>query len=303
MTLQRDIVRQIAALKKERNAFILAHNYQLPEVQDIADRVGDSLELARLSQSIAQDTIVLCGVLFMAEITKILNPEKTVLMPDRHAGCPMANMITPALLAAAKREHPGAAVICYVNSTAEVKALSDICCTSANGVKVARALPQNEIIFVPDQYLGAYVGRQMPAKKFHLWPGYCPTHMVFSREELTRLKETYPGARIVCHPECRLDVQEIADRICSTSQMIEYARQDDASQFIICTEVAMLHRLQKESPAKEFIPGSPNAVCPNMKITTLERILWSLEHMESGIEIDEATRGKALGSIERMLSV
>lgn len=301
--MQQDIVEQIAALKKERNAIILAHNYQLPDVQDIADHVGDSLELARISQSIAQDTIVLCGVLFMAEITKILNPDKTVLMPDQHAGCPMANMITPLQLADAKKEHPGAAVMCYVNSTAETKALSDICCTSANGVKVAGALGENEIIFIPDQYLGAYVARQMPDKKFHLWPGYCPTHMVFSREGLARLKQKYPDARIVAHPECRLDVQEVADQICSTSQMITYARQNEASQFIICTELGMLHRLEKENPSKTFIPGSPNALCPNMKITSLERILWSLERMESRIEVGAPTRSRALGSIERMLKV
>ncbi|MBE0433004.1 quinolinate synthase NadA [candidate division WOR-3 bacterium] len=301
--MQQDIVQQIAAFKKERNAIILAHNYQLPEVQDIADRVGDSLELARISRSIVQDTIVLCGVLFMAEITKILNPDKTILMPDRHAGCPMANMITPQLLSAAKQEHPGAAVMCYVNSSAEVKALSDICCTSANGVKVASGLHENEIIFIPDQYLGAYIAQRMPGKKFHLWPGYCPTHMVFSREGLARLKQEYPDARIVVHPECRLDVQEIADQICSTSQMITYAQQSEANQFIICTELGMLHRLKKENPSKEFIPGSPNALCPNMKITTLERILWSLERMESRVEVGEPTRGKALASIERMLSV
>ncbi|UCF71559.1 MAG: quinolinate synthase NadA [candidate division WOR-3 bacterium] len=301
--LVKDIRQQIESLKQKKNALILAHNYQVPEIQDIADYVGDSLELARISQGIKQDTILLCGVYFMAEITKILNPDKTVLMPDQHAGCPMANMITPALLSAAKQDHPKAAVVCYVNSNADVKALTDICCTSANGVKVAESLSEDEILFIPDQYLGAYVSKSLPRKRFHLWPGYCPTHMVFSREGLEKLKEEYPGAKIVAHPECRLDVQEIADRICSTSQMITYAKDSEAKHFIICTELGMLHRLKKENPEKVFIAGSPNAICPNMKLTTLEKILWSLERNEFEITVDEQMRIQALGSIERMLMV
>lgn len=299
----KNITQQIESLKKKKNAIILAHNYQLPEIQDIADYVGDSLELARISQDIVQDTILLCGVYFMAEITKVLNPDKTVLVPDKHAGCPMANMISPELLSVAKQEHPDAAVMCYVNSNAEVKALADICCTSANGVRIAESLSENQILFIPDQYLGAYVAKRLPRKKFNLWPGYCPTHMVFSREGLTELKEEYPDAKIVAHPECRLDVQEIADKICSTSQMISYARENDAKRFIICTELGMLHRLKKENPSKLFIAGSPNAICPNMKLTTLEKILWSLERDEFKIDIEEQTRTQALGSIERMLCV
>lgn len=297
------ITEQIIRLKQEQNAIILAHNYQLPEIQDIADYVGDSLELARISQRITQDTILLCGVYFMAEITKILNPDKKVLVPDEHAGCPMANMITPAQLSTEKQNNPNAAVMCYVNSNADVKALSDVCCTSANGMKVAQSLTEEEVLFIPDQYLGSYIAGRMPSKKFNLWPGYCPTHMVFSKEELTGLKGKYPDARIVAHPECRLDVQEIADTICSTSQMIKYAKENQAKQFIICTELGMLHRLKKENPTKEFIPGSPNAICPNMKLTTVEKIMWSLERDEFKIEIDEQTRKKALGSIERMLKV
>jgi quinolinate synthase len=301
--LLKDIRQQVGSLKKKKNAIILAHNYQLPEIQDIADYVGDSLELARISQGIEQDTILLCGVYFMAEITKMLNPGKTVLMPDKHAGCPMANMIDPGSLSAAKQEHPEAAVMCYVNSNAEVKALTDICCTSANGVKIAESLSEDQILFIPDQYLGAYVAKRLPGRKFHLWPGYCPTHMVFSREGLVKLKEEYPDAKIVAHPECRLDVQEIADSICSTSQMISYARESDSKYFIICTELGMLHRLKKENPSKVFIGGSPNAICPNMKLTTLEKILWSLESSEFEITIDEQTRIRARASIERMLSV
>ena len=298
-----DITKEIVVLKKERNAIILAHNYQLPEIQDIADHVGDSLELARLSQSITQDTVLFCGVYFMAEITKILNPEKTVIMPDLHAGCPMANMITPQQLKEQKKDHPDAAVVCYVNSNADVKALSDVCCTSANGVRVVQSLNAKEVIFIPDQYLGSYIARQLPDTEFHLWPGYCPTHMVFSKERLEALRKNYPAAKIIAHPECRLDVQKIADRICSTSQMISYAKESEARQFIICTELGMLHRLKKENPDKEFIPGSPSAICPNMKLTTQEKIPWALENNEFQIDVAETTRQQALGSIERMLKL
>jgi quinolinate synthase len=298
-----DITQKVRTLKEKQNAIILAHNYQLPEIQDIADYVGDSLELARISQRIVQDTILFCGVYFMAEITKILNPEKTVLMPDLHAGCPMANMISPQQLQTEKQAHPDAEVMCYVNSNADVKALSDVCCTSANGIKVAQSLKQNEILFIPDKYLGSYIANQLTSKNFHLWPGYCPTHMVFSKEDLSKLKIKHPDARIVAHPECRVDVHEIADRICSTSQMISYAKETDAKEFIICTELGMLHRLQRENPTKTFIPGNPNAICPNMKLTTIEKILWSLERTEFTIEVDEKTRVQALKSIERMLSI
>jgi quinolinate synthase len=239
----------------------------------------------------------------MAEITKILNPEKTVLMPDLHAGCPMADMINPQQLRTEKEKHPDAAVMCYVNSNADIKALSDICCTSANGVKVAQSMKEEEILFIPDKYLGSYIAGQLAEKKFHFWPGYCPTHMVFSKEDLLKLKAQHPDAKIVAHPECRLDVQEISDKICSTSQMIRYAQDTDANEYIICTELGMLHRLEKENPTKRFIPGSPNAICPNMKLTTIEKILWSLERSEFKIEVEERTRVQALKSIERMLSL
>jgi quinolinate synthase len=193
--------------------------------------------------------------------------------------------------------------MCYVNSNADIKALSDICCTSANGVKVAQSLAEKEILFIPDKYLGSYIAGKLTDKRFYFWPGYCPTHMVFSKEALLKLKTQHPDAKIVAHPECRLDVQEIADRICSTSQMIRYAQETDAKEFIICTELGMLHRLKKENPSKIFIPGSPNAICPNMKLTTVEKILWSLERTEFKIEVEEKKRARALKSIERMLSL
>jgi quinolinate synthase len=232
-----------------------------------------------------------------------MNPHKKVIMPDLHAGCPMADMITPAQLEKEKNTYPDAAVVTYINSTASVKALSDICCTSANGVKVARSVTNNEIIFTPDQYLGSYVARQVTDKKFHLWSGYCPTHMVFSKDRLLELKKQYPAAKIVVHPECRLDVQDVADAICSTSQMIAYAKKTNAQEFIICTEIGMLYRLQKENPDKEFIAGSPHAVCPNMKLTTLEKLLWSLEDMKHEVMVDETIRTKALTAIERMVEL
>ncbi len=298
-----DIIKNIKELKKKRNAVILVHNYQLPEIQDIGDFVGDSLELAKISQNVSAEVIVFCGVHFMAETAKIFNPEKTVLMPDLHAGCPMANMIDPIRLNQEKEKYPEAGVITYINSTAEIKALSDICCTSANGIKVAKALDKKEIIFVPDKYLGNYVARRVPEKKFYLYSGYCPTHMLFTREGILKLKEKYPQAKVLVHPECRIEVQEIADAICSTSQMITYAKNSSDTQFIICTEIGLLHRLKKENPGKKFIPGNPNALCPNMKLTTLEKILWALEDLKYEIKVDEEIRLKAINALERMVKV
>ncbi len=298
-----EIIKRINELKRKHNAIILVHNYQLPEIQDIGDFVGDSLELARISRDIPSKVIVFCGVHFMAETAKIFNPDKIVLMPDLHAGCPMANMIDPIKLEKERKKHPEAAVITYINSTAEVKALSDVCCTSANGVKIARTIDKKEIIFVPDKYLGAYVARQILEKKFYLYEGYCPTHMLFSKEGILKLKEQYPLAKVLVHPECRTEVQEIADAICSTSQMITYAKNSPAEQFIICTEIGLLHRLKKENPDKEFIPGNPNAMCPNMKLTTLEKVLWALEDMKHEITVDEKIRQKALIAIERMVKI
>lgn len=298
-----DIIKKIEELKKKRNAVILVHNYQLPEIQDIGDYLGDSLELAKISQNVSAEVIVFCGVHFMAETAKIFNPEKTILMPDLHAGCPMANMIDPIKLNMEKEKYPDAGVITYINSTAEVKALSDICCTSANGVKIAKALDKKEILFVPDKYLGSYVARNVPEKRFYLYNGYCPTHMLFTREGILRLKEKYPQAKVLVHPECRIEVQEIADAICSTSQMITYAKNSSDRQYIICTEIGLLHRLKKENPNKEFIPGNPNALCPNMKLTTLEKVLWALEDLKYEITVDEAIRLRAINAIERMMKV
>jgi len=301
--MKNTLIEKIEALKKKKNTLLLVHNYQVPEVQDIADFVGDSLELARKAKTVNCDIILFCGVHFMAETAKILSPHKKVIMPDLHAGCPMADMITPEKLIQEKKKHPTAAVVTYVNSTAAVKALTDVCCTSANGIEVAQAVTNREIIFTPDKYLGSYVAGHVPDKTFYLWSGYCPTHMVFSHEGIEKLKRTYPDAEVVAHPECRLDVQRVADAICSTSQMITYAKKSSARRFIICTEVGMLYRLQKENPDKEFIAGSPHAVCPNMKLTNLDKVLWALEDEKFEVDIEQSIQEKAKRAIERMVAI
>ena len=301
--MKTNIIEKINALKNKRKAIILVHNYQLPEVQDIADFVGDSLELAKKSHNVNCDIILFCGVHFMAETAKLMNKNRMVLMPDLHAGCPMADMMTADQLKKKKTEHPNAAVVTYINSTADVKALSDICCTSANGVEVVNSVKNKEIIFTPDKYLGAFIERQVKDKRFYLWSGYCPTHMVFTKEKLLELKKEHPDAEIFAHPECRIEVQEIANKICSTSQMISNAKKSNATKFIICTEIGMIHRLKKENPEKDFIPGSPNGICPNMKLSTLEKVLWALEDLKYEIDVAESVRQRALQAIEKMVAL
>ena len=296
------LIDRILKLKKERNAVILVHNYQLGEVQDIADFVGDSLGLSQNAAGTKADVIVFCGVHFMAETAAILCPGSTVLLPDRHAGCPMANMITAEQLRQRKKELPNATVVCYVNSTAAVKAESDICCTSANAVKVAESIDNDEILFVPDQYLGHYASTRVN-KKFHLWPGYCPTHVRIQPQDIIQLKKENPRAKAVVHPECRPDVIAVADEVMSTGGMIRYARRDDVQELIIGTEIGIIHRLKKENPGKKFIPVSEQAVCPNMKLITLEKVLWSLEEMRPQITVPEATRIKAKAAVDRMLAI
>jgi quinolinate synthase len=291
---------RILQLKRERNAVILAHNYQRDEVQDIADFVGDSLELSQNAARSDADVIVFCGVHFMAETASILCPEKAVLLPDMHAGCPMANMVTVEKLRERKKELPDATVVCYVNSTAEVKAESDICCTSANALKVIETLESKEVLFVPDQYLGHYISTRTD-KKIVLWPGYCPTHIKILPEHITELSHKYPSAKVVVHPECRPDVIALADEVLSTGGMCQYARRQDVSQMIVGTEVGIIHRLAKENPGKEFIPASGQAVCPNMKLITLEKVLQSLEEMKPQVKVPEETRLKARAAVDKML--
>lgn len=293
---------KILSLKRERNAVILAHNYQLGEVQDIADFVGDSLELSQNAAKTDAEVIVFCGVHFMAETASILCPDKVVLLPDINAGCPMANMITAERLRERKRELPKAAVVCYVNSTAEVKAESNICCTSANAVKVIEGLDVEEILFVPDQYLGHYISTKSDKKMF-LWPGYCPTHIRIRPEHITELRQEYPQAKAVVHPECRPEVIALADEVLSTGGMCQYARRDDVSQMTVGTEIGIMHRLKKENPSKKFIPASESAVCPNMKLITLEKILWSLEEMAPQVRVSEEIRLEAKAAVDRMIEV
>lgn len=296
------LIEEIIGLKKKRGAIILAHNYQLGEIQDIADFVGDSLELSQSAAKTDARVIVFCGVHFMAETASILCPDKTVLLPDMNAGCRMANMITAEKLIEKKKEHPKAAVVCYVNSTADVKAESDICCTSANAVKVVESLDAEEILFIPDQYLGHYVSTQTN-KKIILWPGFCPTHTRILPEHITELRREYPKAKVVVHPECRPQVIALADEVLSTGGMIRFARRDDVQEMVVGTEVGLIHRLKKENPGKRFIPVSEQAICPNMKLITLEKVLWSLEDMAPEVKVPENIRVKAKSAVDKMLAI
>jgi len=297
-----EIVLQIEALKKQRNAVILVHNYQRPEIQDIGDFVGDSLELSQKAATVKSDVIVFCGVDFMAETAYIVNPKRTVLLPEPEAGCPMAQMITAEKLIEQKKELPDAAVVCYVNSSAAVKAESDICCTSANAVKVVQSLGDKDILFVPDQYLGQWVS-QKTGKQMHLWPGFCPTHMRVLAEDILRLKKQYPGAVAVVHPECRPEAKAAADEVLSTGGMMRFARETRAKTIIIGTETGIIYRLQKENPNKKFVAVSDKVICPNMKRTTLEKVLWSLQEMEHRITVPEDIRQRALRAVQRMLDL
>jgi quinolinate synthase len=296
------LAERVLRLKRERNAVILVHNYQLGEIQDIADFIGDSLGLSQNAAKTEADVIVFCGVHFMAETAAILCPDMKVLLPDSHAGCPMANMITAEQLRQRKKELPHASVVCYINSTAEVKAESDICCTSANAVQGVESVTNDEILFVPDQYLGHYISTKVK-KKIHFWPGYCPTHARIRPQDIIQLKQEYPQAKVVVHPECRPEVIELADEVMSTGGMIRYARRDDVRELIVGTELGIIHRLKKENPGKRFIPVSEQAICPNMKLITLEKVLWSLEEMAPEVTVPEEIRPKAKEAVDKMLAI
>ncbi len=294
---------RIQKLKEEKDAIILAHNYQVGEVQDIADFVGDSLQLSIEASKVTNSIIVFCGVHFMAETAKILNPDKMVLLPDSNAGCPMADMITADQLRELKSQHPGAVVICYVNSTAEVKALSDICCTSSNAIKVVESVPDDkDIIFIPDKYLGSYI-QEKTGRKMIFWNGYCPTHIRINARQIIELKKKHLDFEVIVHPENTPEVIEIADRVESTGGMLKYIKESDNKSFIIGTEVGIIHRLKKENPDKQFIPAFDKAICPNMKLTDLEKVLWSLEGEETKIEVPEDIAVKARSAIARMIAL
>lgn len=295
------IIEKIKVLKRNRNAVVLAHNYQLPEIQDLADYTGDSLELSRIAAKNDADVILFCGVNFMAETAKILSPQKTVLVPDKEAGCPLADMITVEALRELKAKHPGVPVMCYVNSSAEIKAESDVCCTSANSVELAKLIDSEEIIFVPDKCLGAYTAK-MAGKKMILYEGNCPIHHKILADDVRKAKLEHPAAVVLAHPECIEEVREAADYLASTSGMLKLAKDLDANEFIICTEKELLHRLNKENPGKKFYCPTDQNVCEDMKKNTLEKVLDSLEKMQYEVRIDEKIRLKALNAIERMVS-
>lgn len=297
------LVDKIQKLKKERNAVLLVHNYQRPEVQDIADYIGDSLGLSQSAAKTDAQLIVFCGVHFMAETAAIICPEKTVIMPDVNAGCPMADMITIEKLRNLKLQNPNTPVVCYVNTSAEIKAESDICCTSANAAKVVQALPDKEIIFIPDKYLGMYTQSRVPDKKFIFYEGYCPIHVGILAEHVQKAKAEHAQALVVVHPECRPDVISLADAVVSTAGMVKFVKESGASEFIIGTETGIVYRLQKENPGKKFYPATELAICPNMKLTTLEKVLWSLEDMKTVIKVPEDIRLKAKKAIDKMLEI
>ncbi len=294
---------KIKELKKQRNAVILAHNYQLPEVQDVADFRGDSLELSRAAAKTDAKVIIFCGVYFMAETASILSPNKTVIVPDINAGCPMANMLSAEELRKLKTEHPKAVVVGYVNTSAEVKAELDYCCTSTNAVAVINALKdKEEIIFVPDKYLADYVIKQT-GRKLIIWNGFCPTHAKILPEDVKRERKFHPFAKVIVHPECLPQVVAMADAVLSTSQMAKYAKETEAKEMIVGTEVGLIYRLKKDNPGKEFYPASERAACPNMKRTTQEKILWALEELKEEVRVTDDIRQRAKKAIDRMLEI
>ncbi len=292
---------EIKRIKREKEAVILAHNYQIPEIQDVADFVGDSLELARKSTEITCKTIVFCGVRFMAETAKILSPGKKVLLPEIDAGCPLADMAEPGEVLELKKQHPAAWIVSYVNTSAEIKAITDVCCTSSNAAKVVRNVPAEEVIFLPDRNLCAYVRKQVPEKKIICWDGYCFVHRNFTVEEVKRVREAHPDAEIIVHPECNPEVQELADGIYSTSGMLRRARETESRTLVVATEEGMLYRLKKENPGKEFYSlGSPK-ICYNMKKITLKSLKAALEKERYEITLPGEIMKKARLSLERMI--
>lgn len=298
-----ELLNKIQNLKKERNAVILAHNYQPGEIQDLADFCGDSLGLSIEASKTDAEVIIFCGVLFMAETAAILSPEKTVLLPDRTAGCPMADMITAQQLRELKAKHPNALVVCYVNSSAEVKAGSDYCCTSSNAVEVVKTLPKDkEVIFVPDKNLGAFVSEKT-GRELILWPGYCTTHINITEDDIKKAKEQYPDAIVMCHPECSVSVRALADELLSTGQMLKFVKKNTAKRYIVGTEKGIIHALRKHRPDGEYICPTERAICPNMKKISLDKVIWSLEKMAEHIKIGEQVRTKAKMSLDRMVEI
>ncbi len=300
---QKSLQQQIKQLAAERGALLIAHNYERDEIQEIADITGDSLALSIEAENTDKQVIVFCGVHFMAESAAILAPEKTVLLPRADAGCPMADMVTPESLRALKQQHPDATVVTYVNTSAAVKAESDICCTSSNAISVARSIEAKKLLLVPDRNLGHYIASQVPEKECILWEGFCPTHDQLKVAEIKQAKAEHPDAPFMVHPECPPAILELADHICSTSGMYEYATKSPAQKFIVGTENGILWRLRKENPNKEFIMPSRSLVCPDMKLTRLEDVLKCLQTMEPQVTVPENIRIKAKQALDKMLAI
>jgi len=297
-----ELKQEIRRLLQERDAILLAHNYQRDEVQEIADITGDSLALAQAAAATDKTVIVFCGVHFMAESAAILAPKKIVLLPRPDAGCPMADMVTPEGLRQMKAEHPDATVVTYVNSSAAVKAESDICCTSSNAVNVVNSVDADEVILVPDRNLGRYIAG-LTDKTCHIWNGYCPTHERLTVEDVERARAEHPDAVFMAHPECPPAILELADHICSTSGMYLYAAKSPARKFIVGTEAGILYRLRQDNPDKEFVMPTGKLICPNMKLTTLEDILKSLQTMSPAITVPADIADRARTTLDRMLAV
>jgi len=301
--LTKEILEKITRLKQQHNAVILAHNYQCGEVQDLADFTGDSLGLSIKAAETDADVIVFCGVRFMAETAAILSPEKTVLLPEKSAGCPMADMINAEQLCGLRRDHPDALVVCYVNSTAEVKAESDYCCTSANAVEVVNSLPADKrIIFVPDRNLGQFVAERT-GRDIVLWPGYCTTHVVITTDDIASARAQHPDAIVIAHPECTVPVRGLADELLSTGQMLKFAAGSTAKEFIVATEIGIIHALKKQNPQAEFFGVTQRAICPNMKKITLDKVIGSLEDMQHKITVPDDIRIRAKKALERMVEI
>ncbi len=298
-----DIKSRIESLKKEKNAVILAHYYVPGEVQEIADYIGDSFYLSKIAKDAEQDTIVFCGVSFMGESAKILSPGKQVLMPDITAGCPMAYMAQVEKIEEVRRKYDDVVVVCYINSTGELKKHSDVCVTSANAMKIVQALPNKNIYFIPDENLGRYVASKVTDKHFIFNDGFCPLHKEFSKTDIEKVRKAHPGALLLVHPECRMEVLEDADYIGSTSGIIEYASESDAKEFIIGTEPGVMYELERRNPGKKFYPLVEGKVCPDMKKITLEKVLKCMEEGTGVVEVTEELRNSANASLDRMLEL
>jgi quinolinate synthase len=300
---EKELVQEIQRLKEEKNALILAHNYQIPEIQAVADILGDSLKLSIEAAKTDKDIIVFCGVKFMAESAKLLSPDKKVLLPALDAGCPMADMQDAEALREMKKKYPGVPVVTYVNSNADVKAETDICCTSSNAVNVVKSLDSNRVIFGPDKNLGSYVQQFVEDKEIILWNGFCPTHEAVKSEEVIKVKLKNPGVKVLVHPEANPSVVELADFVGSTSQMINYVKENDDDKFIVGTEMGILNIMFKENPNKDFKLLSPKLICVNMKKTNLKSLYDALNEEKHVITIDEKIREKAKRSLDKMIKI